>query len=97
MLTLDRPSALVGISELRTRADEILKVAKTHRVILGKRGKPIAVLVPIEEWERQERLLDEFEDVALGMIASDRVSEAAPKDYIPMETVMRKFGVKPKR
>ena len=95
MLTLDRPTTLVGISELRTRADEILKAARTHRVLLGKRGKPIAALVPIEEWERHERLLDEFEDMALGLIAADRVRESSPKDYIPMETVMKHFNVKP--
>jgi prevent-host-death family protein len=94
MLTLDRPTTLVGLSELRTRSGEILKAAKIRRVILGKRGKPVAVLVPMEEWERQERLLDEFEDMALGLVASDRVRKASPKDYIPMETVLKRFGVK---
>ncbi len=94
MLTIDRPTALVGISELRTRCDEILKIAKTHRVMLGKRGQPIAVLVPIEEWQRQEALLDEFEDMALGRIAQDRVNEK-PVEYVPLEAVKKRF--KPKR
>ena len=93
MLTVDRPSALVGISELRTRADEILSIAKTHRVMLGKRGKPIAVLVPVAEWERQERLLDEFEDIVLGWIAQDRVRER-PVEYVPLEVIERKLGIK---
>ena len=95
MLTLDRPTTLVGISELRTRSAVILKAAQTQRVVLAKRGKAVAVLVPIGEWERQERLLDEFEDMALGLIAADRVRETPPKEYIPMETVLKKFGVKP--
>lgn len=95
MLTVDRPTTLVGISELRTRADEVLKAARTQRIILAKRGKPVAALVPIDEWERQERLLDEFEDMMLGMIAQDRVSERPAREYIPIEDVMKRFGIKP--
>ena len=94
MLTIDRPTTLIGISELRTRADEILKIAKTRRVLLGKRGKPVAVLVPIEEWERQEALLDQFEDMALGQIAQDRVSERPPTEYVSLQAVKRRFGIK---
>ncbi len=58
-------------------------------------SKAMAVLVPIEEWERQETLLDGFEDMALGLIVSDRVPEASPWDSIPLVTVMKRFGPKP--
>ncbi|MBI4231278.1 MAG: type II toxin-antitoxin system Phd/YefM family antitoxin [Planctomycetes bacterium] len=93
MLTVDRPSTLIGITELRARSDEILRLARTQRVLIGKRGKPVAVLVPIEEWERQETLLDEFEDLALGHLARDRAREA-PVEYVPLETVKKRLGIR---
>ena len=45
-------TTLVGISELRTQADAIVKVAQRGPVVLEKHHKPIAVLVPIEQWRR---------------------------------------------
>lgn len=94
MLIVDRPSTLIGITELRTRSDEILRLARTHRVLLGKRGKPVAVLVPIEEWERQEALLDEFEDLALGHLARDRARESPPVEYVPLAAVKKRLGIR---
>ena len=54
-------TTLVGISELRTQAEEIVKVAQQEPVILEKRHKPIAVLVPIGQYERTEETLDLLE------------------------------------
>jgi prevent-host-death family protein len=87
-------TTLVGISELRTQAEEILKVAQQEPVILEKRHKPIAVLVPIGQYERTEETLDALEEYILGLLAKEREQHVRRKDYLSLEELERRVGLR---
>lgn len=42
------------------------------KVIIERRNKPIAVLVPLKRYEQMEELLEWIEDQALGYLAKER-------------------------
>ncbi len=69
MKTFEKDTTLVGVSELRTKFDEILKETHDHKVIISKRNKELAVIIDIEHYNKIEKILDELEDFALGYIA----------------------------
>ena len=87
-------TTLVGISELRTQADEILKVAQQEPVIVEKRHKPMVVLIPIEQYERTEETLDVLEEAILGLLAKEREQRSRRKDYLTLEELERRIGLR---
>lgn len=87
-------SAIVGVSELRTHLKEILELAKKVKVFLGKRQKPIAVLVPIEKYQEMEAFLDRIEDTVLGYMAEERDKTTPTKKYLTLEEAEKKIGLK---
>lgn len=91
MLTVKENTTLVGISELRTKADEILKKAKVHRVIIGRRNKPVAALLDIEKFSKMEEMLDALEDIALGYLARERERSSVSSDYVDIEEIEKKL------
>lgn len=94
MYHFNQPATIVGVSELRTQLDKVLKLAKESKVFLGKRQKPVAVLVPIEKYQETEDFLDRIEDVVLGYIAQERDKSTPLKDYIPLEKMEKKVRLK---
>lgn len=51
-------SVVVGVTEFRSKIPEILKqLQKKHKVILMKRGYPIAVLQSYKEFKEKEDFL----------------------------------------
>ena len=94
MRRIREDTTLVGISELRTQADAILKVAQREPVIVEKRHKPMAVLIPITEYHRTQETLDRFEDCVLGLLAKEREQRFPRKDYLTLEVLERKIGLR---
>ena len=86
-------TTLVGVSELRTQADEILKVAQHEPVIVEKRHKPMAVLVPIEQYDRTEETLEALEDYLLGLLAKEREQRFPRKRYLTLDELERRVGL----
>jgi len=62
----------VGVSELRSGIEKVLKKAHDGLVIIEKRHKPTAVLMSNEEYEHIQNLLETAEDLVLGFIAQAR-------------------------
>ncbi len=87
-------TTLVGVSELRTQADAILKAAQQEPVIVEKHHKPMAVLVPITQYERTEALLDAVEDTLLGFLAKERDLHSPRKGYLTLEELERRVGLR---
>ena len=87
-------TTLVGISELRTQADAILKVAQHEPVIVEKHHKPMAVLVPIEQYDKTEEALDLLEDHLLGLLAREREQHSRRKDTLTLEDLERRVGLR---
>lgn len=94
MYTFYEPASLVGVSELRTHLDEILKLVRKSKVFLGKRNKPVAVLVSIEKFQEMEDLLEKMEDAALGYVARDREKGTKLKEYISLDAAEKRVGLK---
>lgn len=94
MYIFNEPSALVGVSELRTHFDKILQLAKKTKVFLGKRQKPMAVLVPIEKYDQMAARLDELEDLALGYVAKKRQKTVKANAYISLAEAEQLVGLK---
>lgn len=87
-------TTLVGISELRTQADEILRIAQKEPVIVEKRHKPMAVLMSIGQYERTEETLEALEDYILGLLAKERERRSPHKDYLTLEELERRVGLR---
>ena len=83
MISVKEDTAIFGVSELRTKMDSALALAKSHRVVLGRRNKPVAVIVDIKKYEEMEEMLDALEDFALGYLARDR-ERSDPSDYVDL-------------
>lgn len=93
MLTIKEDCAIFGVSELRTRAADLLKEIKKHRVILTKRNRPVGVVLDYDDYEKMSLLLDEMEDLVLGRIAIKRLSRKG-KNAITIEEAEKKVGLR---
>lgn len=91
MFTVKEDTTLVGISELRAHFDRVLCALHTHKVLLEKRNKPLAVIVPIEKYNQMEALIDLIEDAGLGYIAQQRYLKSKPSDYLTIDEVEKKL------
>ena len=94
MITVKEDTTLVGVSELRTNINQVLEETRKHKVLIGKRNKPVAVLLAVERYDRMEEILDTLEDVALGYLARERESHSKSTDYLDIEKVEGKIKVK---
>ncbi len=80
----------IGVSEARESFAELVnRAAYGHeRVLVARRGRPVAAIVPIEDVELLERLEDEF-DLELAREALADPENAVP---IPWEQVEAELG-----
>jgi prevent-host-death family protein len=76
----DHAAGHVSVSEAReTFAELVNRAAYGHeRVLVSRRGKPIAAIVPIEDVEYLERIEDEFDLRAIEEALAD------PQNAIPI-------------
>ncbi|MFA4889492.1 MAG: type II toxin-antitoxin system Phd/YefM family antitoxin [Candidatus Omnitrophota bacterium] len=92
MFTVKEDTTLVGISELRTRFAKVLEaLAGRTKVLLERRNKPIAVIVPIEKYNQMEALIELIEDTELGLLAKQRALKSAPGDYIDIAEAKKRL------
>jgi len=89
MITIKENTTLVGVSELRSGIEKILKKAQEGLVIIEKRHKPTAVLMSNEEYEHIQNILETAEDLVLGFIADVRYKSSNGKDYIDIEALLK--------
>ena len=94
MHTVEEETTLVACSELRTRFKEVLKAMEHSRVVLEKRSRPVAVLVPPDRYRRMEELLEMIEDRALGYLARKRDKKTREKDYLTLDEAEKKVGLR---
>ncbi len=82
-----------SIAEMRNNtADIINRVAYGgERVILERRGKPVAVIIPVEEYEFLERIIAEREDAM--DLAAIKASRRERGKSVPLEQVKRELGI----
>ena len=93
MITIKENTTLVGVSELRTHLDEILAESKKHKVLIGKRNRPVAVLISMEKYHQMEETIEALEDYALGYLAQERQKRSKLSDYIDLKDAYKKIKV----
>ena len=94
MITVKEDTALVGVSELRTDIDKILEASKKHKVLIGRRNKPVAVLMGMEKYNQMEETLELLEDFALGYLAKERDAKTKSSDYLDLEQFKKKLKIR---
>jgi len=94
MFTVEEDTTLVGISELRANFDKVLAALGKHKVLLERRNKPLAVIVPIEKYNYMQRLIELIEDADLGYLAKERYLKSKPGDYIDIEKAEQRLKAK---
>lgn len=93
MITVKEDTALIGVAELRTKAADVLKEIKKHRVVLTKRNRPVGVIIDYNEYEKIEQILDEVEDIVLGKFSRERL-ERKDRKAITLEDAERRVGLR---
>ena len=91
MYTFKEDTTFVGVSELRVNLDKIIDQSKKHKVLIGRRNKPVAVLMDIERFNHMEELLGEFEDYMLAWEAKKRMKTVKPSDFISLEEAKKRL------
>ena len=94
MITVKEDTALVGVSELRTNIEKILEESKKHKVLIGKRNKPVAVLMDMEKYSKIQHTLELLEDFALGFLARERDKKSKLSDYVDIENALKRIQAK---
>ena len=89
MITVTENTTLVGVSEMRTKMDEILAISHKHMVIIEKRNKPLAVLIDAGQYAKMEKRLGVLEDFALAHLAKARERNSKRSDYIAIEAALK--------
>lgn len=92
MRTVKEDTTLVGISELRTNFAKVIEALGKHKVLLERRNKPLAVIVPVEKYNRMEELIGLIEDLSLGYLAKERDKKSRPSDYIDLEEAEKRIS-----
>lgn len=87
-------TALVGISEFRTKSEAILNELKTHKIVIERRNKPVAVLLPIDKYEEMEEVFEWVEDHALGYLAKEREKATPKAKYLSLKDIEKKVGLR---
>jgi len=75
---------IVPIRDIRTRTAELLAKLKSKKraIILTQRGRPVAVLEDIREYERQAEYLQLLESVLAGLRASEKGDVVSHKEAL---------------
>lgn len=94
MITVKEETTLVGISELRNQPEKILKEMRKRPVVIERHRKPVAVLVPIEQFEDREELFDFVEDQILGYLARQREKKHRNPKWVSLEEAMKRVGLR---
>jgi len=94
MITVKEETTIVGVSQLRTHLDDILEESKKHKVLIGKRNKPIAVLIDMEKYKQMEDTLEALEDFALSYLAKERDQKSKTSDYIDLKEGVKRIKIK---
>jgi prevent-host-death family protein len=83
--------ATMTVAEAKNRFSDVLRRAEYggERVIVERHGKPVAAIVSTDDLRR----LEAAEDAADLRDAQHALTEATQKGTVPLEAVLRKYGL----
>jgi prevent-host-death family protein len=65
-VNMDTVPQIVPISDMKLHQAQVIGMLEDGPVVLSQRGRPKAVLVSVEEWDRRARRLKELELLSLA-------------------------------
>jgi prevent-host-death family protein len=83
--------AIMSVAEAKNRFSDVLRRAEYggERVIVERHGKPVAAIVSTDDLRR----LEAAENAADLRDAKAALAEASHEGTVPLETVLRKYGL----
>src|SRR4029078_4394872 len=87
--------ATLTVAEAKIRFSDVLRRAEYggERVIVARHGKPVAAIVSTEGLRRLEGAEEGAEEAADLREAQHALTEAKQEGTVPLETVLRKYGL----
>jgi len=87
--------ATLTVAEAKNRFSDVLRRAEYggERVIVARHGKPVAAIVSTEDLRRLEAAEEAAEEAADLRDAQHALTEAKQEGTVPLETVLRKYGL----
>ena len=95
MITINDQLKIIGTTDLRNQIAQLAssKNLKVETIIITKRGKPVAVLEDYDNYQRNNEMIESFEDLVLGYMAKEREEKSTKADYITEKEMMKKVGL----
>lgn len=80
------------VTELRRQTSKILQSIRSKRraAVILQQGKPMAALVDINQFDRIQELLEDFEDY---LVARKATRDFTKKDYLELDAFWKKFDL----
>lgn len=94
MLNVKADTVIVGVSELRTHLEDILKKTEHMRVAIARRNQVVGMLLSLKQYEEMEEMLEMAEDIALGYLARERERKKTAGRYLTLDEVEKKLGAR---
>ena len=90
----DDEVTIVGVSELRSKINEVLERVKREKILLTRRNKPEAVLIGFEQFQKLQRQLEYLEDQYFGKLALQRLKDhkRSKRRTLSHPEMMKKYG-----
>lgn len=98
MFRVKGPTTIATVTDLRRSANELLQRAEAgESVVVQRNAEAVGVLVGYETFQKLQDLAERLEDLELLLLARQRERAILRGEdrLIPLEDVMREFGVKP--
>lgn len=93
MITIQDHLHMIPLSEFRADMSVLAEIKQEDTVILTKKGKPIAVLLNFEEYQRQQKILEEFYDKEAGTLAKKRDLTTKKEEYLSEKELYDTLGL----
>jgi len=93
MIKVNDNTVMVGATEFRSDMPKFMKMIHVNKVIVMKRGEPVAVFQNFKDYQEEEDWRDEFEDLVLGHIAKERDDASKDEDFISHDELVKELGL----
>lgn len=92
-MILDRSDQAISATDLQRQGKALLDRLQSgdqDKYVVMRDNKPTCVMLPVTSYEA---LMDEIEDFRIVAIAAERAATFDPTKAIPLETMLKKYGV----
>ncbi len=94
-MILERTDQAISTTDLQRQGKTLLDRLQSgdqDKYVVMRDNRPACVMLPIATYEA---LMDELEDMRIDAIAAERAATFDPATAIPLDVMLKKFGVDP--